>query len=169
MFRTIVAVVASLALLAGGPVRADSSQKSGSSHASASKSSGSHASHSTPKSTKRTSTSKAKTSTTASKSHATHTSTKASKSSTSTTKANHHSANYCESCLRDSHGRILRSDAATNAFKAQTGYPKGRPGYVIDHIVPLACGGKDNTSNMQWQTVAAAKAKDGYERSGCAK
>jgi hypothetical protein len=40
---------------------------------------------------------------------------------------------------------------------------------VIDHIVPLACGGTDDTSNMQWQTVAAGKAKDKIERKGCTK
>jgi hypothetical protein len=49
----------------------------------------------------------------------------------------------------------------------QTGYPHGRPGYVIDHVVPLACGGADAPSNMQWQTTAAAAAKDKVERKGC--
>jgi len=49
----------------------------------------------------------------------------------------------------------------------QTGYSHGRPGYVVDHIVPLACGGADAPSNMQWQTVEAAKAKDKVERIGC--
>ena len=68
---------------------------------------------------------------------------------------------------RDERGRIQRSDAARHAFARQTGYPKGRPGYVIDHIVPLACGGADAPSNMQWQTVAEAKAKDKTERIGC--
>jgi hypothetical protein len=34
------------------------------------------------------------------------------------------------------------------------------PGYVKDHVVPLACGGPDAPSNMQWQTVQDAKAKD---------
>jgi hypothetical protein len=35
---------------------------------------------------------------------------------------------------------------------------------VIDHVVPLACGRADATDNMQWQTVAAARAKDRWER-----
>jgi len=46
----------------------------------------------------------------------------------------------------------------------QTGYPKGRMGYVVDHIVPLECGGADTPSNMQWQTVPEAKLKDRGER-----
>jgi hypothetical protein len=41
------------------------------------------------------------------------------------------------------------------------------PGYISDHIVPLACGGPDAVANMQRQTVAAAKAKDRWERRGC--
>ena len=69
---------------------------------------------------------------------------------------------------RDGHGRIKRSEAAKDAFMRQTGYPHGRPGYVVDHIVPLACGGADAPSNMQWQTVEQGKAKDKYERAGCA-
>lgn len=64
---------------------------------------------------------------------------------------------------RDSHGRIKRSEAAKHQFMRQTGYPNGRSGYVIDHVIPLARGGADNPSNMQWQTVADAKAKDKVE------
>jgi hypothetical protein len=63
------------------------------------------------------------------------------------------------SVARDERGRIQRSDAARHAFARQTGYPHGRPSYVIDHVVPLACGGADAPSNMQWQTIAAAKIK----------
>jgi hypothetical protein len=34
------------------------------------------------------------------------------------------------------------------------------PGYQRDHIVPLACGGPDSVSNMQWLTIEAARIKD---------
>jgi len=34
---------------------------------------------------------------------------------------------------------------------------------VIDHVVALKRGGADAPSNMQWQTVQAAKAKDKIE------
>ena len=70
----------------------------------------------------------------------------------------------CSSCPRDAHGRIERSEAARREFERQTGYPNGRPGYVVDHIIPLAKGGCDCPSNMQWQTKADAKAKDRVER-----
>jgi hypothetical protein len=65
---------------------------------------------------------------------------------------------------RDERGRIVRSEAAKAAFMRQTGYPHGRPGYVVDHVVPLAKGGADAPGNMQWQTVAEARAKDKWER-----
>jgi hypothetical protein len=68
---------------------------------------------------------------------------------------------------RASDGRIARSATAKSSFMRNTGYPSGRPGYVVDHIIPLSCGGPDTPSNMQWQTVAAAKAKDKTERKGC--
>jgi hypothetical protein len=34
---------------------------------------------------------------------------------------------------------------------------------VIDHVQALKHGGADAPSNMQWQTTAAAKAKDKIE------
>ena len=40
-------------------------------------------------------------------------------------------------------------------------------GYVIDRIVPVVCGGAEDPSNMQWQTLAEAKEKDKWERIGC--
>lgn len=58
----------------------------------------------------------------------------------------------CEDCPRDERGRIARSATAKHDFMKATGYPQGRPGYVVDHVIPLACGGPDEPSNMQWQT-----------------
>jgi hypothetical protein len=56
----------------------------------------------------------------------------------------------------------------SNTSIQATGSPKGPcKGYVIDHIVAIACHSADEPSNMQWQTVADAKAKDKWERKGC--
>ncbi len=63
--------------------------------------------------------------------------------------------------------RLYRSSAARRAFMRDSGYPNGRPGYVVDHIVPLCAGGADDPSNMQWQDVGQAKRKDKSERDQC--
>jgi hypothetical protein len=42
------------------------------------------------------------------------------------------------------------------------------PGYIKDQVVPLTCGGLDVPSNLQWQTVRDAKAKDRWAK-GCAR
>lgn len=75
----------------------------------------------------------------------------------------------CVGCKRDSKGRIARSPKATAGFRKThpcpaTGKTSGAcNGYVIDHVVPLKRGGADRQENMQWQTTAAAKAKDRIE------
>jgi hypothetical protein len=66
-----------------------------------------------------------------------------------------------------------RSTQARAEFIRSTPCPaphgKRCPGYIIDHVIPLACGGVDAPSNMQWQTKADAAAKDKLERKGCEK
>lgn len=74
---------------------------------------------------------------------------------------------------RDADGKIARSESSKNAFKASNPCPSNGqhsgpcPGFVIDHIKALACGGADQPSNMQWQTIQAGKNKDKWERDGC--
>lgn len=49
---------------------------------------------------------------------------------------------------------------------SSTGRQRGPcPGYVIDQLKPLVCGGADAPENMRWQSVADAK--DGWERREC--
>lgn len=67
-----------------------------------------------------------------------------------------------------------RSRAAVHAFMVAHPCPAGPDkgsttrcrGRIVDHVKSLDCGGLDAPSNMQWQTVAAAKAKDKTERNG---
>ena len=60
-------------------------------------------------------------------------------------------------------GRLL----ATTMARATRAAIEGWPGHVVDDVVPLACGGADDPSNMQWQTTEEGKAKDKVERKGC--
>jgi hypothetical protein len=70
--------------------------------------------------------------------------------------------------------REHRSREVTREFQREhpcpsTGGTTGAcPGYRKDHVVPLACGGLDAVSNMQWQTIADARAKDAWELKTCA-
>ncbi|MCU1338898.1 MAG: endonuclease [Bryobacterales bacterium] len=68
----------------------------------------------------------------------------------------------------------VRNASAKRNFQASNPCPAtgktsgGCRGYVVDHKTPLACGGADAASNLQWQTTAEAKLKDKTERAGCA-
>ena len=90
-------------------------------------------------------------------------------STRSTSLTSHPSTRAAVGVTRDSHGRITRSETAKRDFERHhpcpsTGKTSGAcPGYVIDHIVPLKRDGSDDPSNMQWQTIDAAKAKDRWE------
>jgi hypothetical protein len=68
---------------------------------------------------------------------------------------------------------VERSHAERHAFVVRhpcpsTGMPSGScPGWIVDHIIPLCAGGPDKRTNMQWQTVSDAKAKDREEYKQC--
>jgi len=83
--------------------------------------------------------------------------------------SSHRKSSISTTAKRDAHGRIKRSSSAKSAFERShpcpaTGKSSGPcPGYVVDHKQALKHGGADDPSNMQWQTTAAAKAKDKVE------
>jgi hypothetical protein len=65
---------------------------------------------------------------------------------------------------RDPHQVVLfkRTHICPSTHK----YSQVCPGYVVDHKQALDCGGIDLPSNMQYQTIAAGKAKNKIERRG---
>jgi hypothetical protein len=66
----------------------------------------------------------------------------------------------------DSRGvEIYRSMGRRNLFIRLTG--GRRRGEVVNHIVPLACGGCDVPSNMEWLSTAEWKSRTGPERYDC--
>lgn len=81
---------------------------------------------------------------------------------------------YCGPPARDADGKIKRSHAVLAAFEkahpcpaAGAGY--SCPGWAMDHVIPLACGGCDAVWNLQWlpdeiKNCAGTKCKDRFER-----
>lgn len=66
---------------------------------------------------------------------------------------------YVQEIKRDAKGQILRRADVLVAFKRihpcpSTGKSTGAcRGWALNHIIPLACGGADAVSNLQWSPV----------------
>lgn len=81
---------------------------------------------------------------------------------------------YCGEPKRNKDGDISRSQRVLSAFQKQyacpaTGKTSGScPGWAIDHVIPLACGGCDAIINLQWLPndlkSKAVTGKDRFER-----
>ena len=81
---------------------------------------------------------------------------------------------YCGEPKRNTAGTIIRSAAVRAAFQRihpcpVNAAPQGAcPGWQVDHVIPLACGGCDAVANMQWLPVAlkitSGVGKDRWER-----
>ena len=85
---------------------------------------------------------------------------------------------YCQlaaSVPRDASGQIIRSSAVIRAFRKAHPCPVTNltvgacPGWSIDHVLPLVCGGCDLITNLQWlpntiKSCAGAQCKDRWEQ-----
>jgi hypothetical protein len=86
---------------------------------------------------------------------------------------------YCGPPKRDKTGNIIRRADVLSAFQKAHPCPVNGnktgacPGWAKDHVVPLACGGCDAVSNLQWlpdgmkaaASAAGVLPKDRFERS----
>lgn len=66
----------------------------------------------------------------------------------------------------DKDGRVVQSTDARRRFMEQSGYPQGRIGYVICHIVPVYNGGLDAVENMTWRPINEAFAQEPWNLRG---
>lgn len=82
---------------------------------------------------------------------------------------------YCGPPKRNVAGDIIRRADVLTAFRQQhvcpvTGTAAAKcPGWAIDHVIPLACGGCDAVHNLQWlpltiKSTPADSSKDRWER-----
>ena len=65
-------------------------------------------------------------------------------------------ARYCGPPQRSADGTIARSSSVVAVFRRSypcpaTGKATGAcPGWSVDHVIPLVCGGCDSVINLQW-------------------
>lgn len=82
---------------------------------------------------------------------------------------------YCGSPERDINGVIIRNSSVIKAYRRVHPCPStllfsdSCPGWSINHIIPLACGGCDSVSNLVWmpnsiKTCTTSHCVDQYER-----
>lgn len=81
----------------------------------------------------------------------------------------------CGVVRRDDARRVVRNTAVVREFRQlypcpSTGRSAGAcPGWAVDHVIPLVCGGCDSVANLQWLPLAIKSAsgtlpKDRWER-----
>jgi len=60
---------------------------------------------------------------------------------------------------------FARNRGAKHTFEVETGYPRGRSGYIIEYRVPLACGGANApiqhamANDCRWQSTSQTRPK----------
>ena len=82
---------------------------------------------------------------------------------------------YCSLVQRDANGKIIRDHKVLEEFATLHPCPSTGeasrfcPGWAIDHVIPLSCGGCDAIHNLQWlpdqiKSAAGKYPKDRWER-----
>lgn len=75
----------------------------------------------------------------------------------------------CFTVVRNPDGSILRSSKVRTEFKKLYPCPSfnsitGYCEWIMDHPIPLACGGVDAVYNLQWLPISMWKEKSKWER-----
>lgn len=77
---------------------------------------------------------------------------------------------YCGIPQRNADGSIKRSSTVTKRFQQihpcpSTGKTDGAcPGWAMNHVIPLACGGCDEVSNLDWMPDEIKSCKEPWCR-----
>jgi hypothetical protein len=71
---------------------------------------------------------------------------------------------FCGPPARDAGGTIIRSQTVLRAFQREHPKPQDGRKWIMDHVVPLACGGCDAVQNLQWLPEEQWRAKSLWER-----
>lgn len=73
-------------------------------------------------------------------------------------------ARFCGFVPRAKDGSVSRSQAVLREFRRQHPKPKDGRVWIMDHVVPLDCGGCDAVENLQWLPVEQWRDKSKWER-----
>lgn len=71
---------------------------------------------------------------------------------------------FCGPPARYDNGEIVRSQSVLREFERLHPKPQDGRRWYRDHVIPLACGGCDSVSNLQWLHEEAWRDKSKWER-----
>lgn len=71
---------------------------------------------------------------------------------------------WCGPPARDAQNRIVRDAGLVREFARVWPKPQDGRRWYVDHVIPLACGGCDSMSNLQWLPEVQWREKSRWER-----
>ena len=70
----------------------------------------------------------------------------------------------CGPPRRNAEGKIVRKASVLRQFETIHPRPDDGQRWILDHVIPLACGGCDSIENLQWLPESAWRLKSKWER-----